>query len=120
MPPTDSRRTWPVGVVSPSRYTQRRRRSSGDASSASAMRLICISAANSVCGAPKPRKAPLGGVFVAIARPVIRTFGHRYGPPAWRTPRLSTTGVSVQYAPPSMITSISCATSSPVSETPDR
>ena len=46
------------------------------------MRLICISAANSVCGAPKPRKAPFGGVLVAIARPVMRTFGHRYGPPA--------------------------------------
>ena len=84
------------------------------ASRASAMRLTCISAANSVCGAPKPRKAPLGGVLVAIARPVMRTFGHRYGPPAWSTPRLSTTGVSVQYAPPSMITSISWATSSPV------
>ena len=53
----------------------------------------------------------VGGVLVAIARPVMRTFGHRYGPPACSTPRLSTTGVSVQYAPPSMITSISCATS---------
>ncbi len=29
------------------------------------MRLTCISAANSVCGAPKPRNAPLGGVLVA-------------------------------------------------------
>ena len=84
------------------------------------MRLTCISAANSVCGAPKPRNAPFGGVLVAIARPVIRTFSHRYGPPACSTPRLSTTGVSVQYAPPSMITSISWATSSPVSETPQR
>ena len=60
------------------------------------MRLTCISAANSVCGAPKPRKAPLGGVLVAIARPVIRTFSQRYGPPACSTPRDSTTGVSVQ------------------------
>ena len=48
--------------------------------SASAMRLTCISAANSVCGAPKPRKAPLGGVFVATARPRMRTLGHVVGP----------------------------------------
>ncbi len=36
--------------------------------SASAIRLTCISAANSVWGAPKPRKAPLGGVLVATTR----------------------------------------------------
>ena len=84
------------------------------------MRLICISAANSVCGAPNPRKAPFGGVLVAMARPVIRTFSHRYGPPACSTPRDSTTGVSVQYAPPSMMTSTSWAISSPVALTPLR
>ena len=59
------------------------------------MRLTWVSAANSVCGAPNPRNAPLGGVLVAIARPRIRTFGHSYGPPAWIVPRLSTTGVRV-------------------------
>ena len=36
--------------------------------SASAMRSMCTSTANCVCGAPKPRNAPLGGVFVIIAR----------------------------------------------------
>ncbi len=35
---------------------------------ASATRLTWTSAANSDCGAPKPRKAPLGGVLVATAR----------------------------------------------------
>ena len=50
--------------------------------SASAIRSRCISAANSACGAPKPRKAPLGGVFVIAARARIRTFGQAYGPPA--------------------------------------
>ena len=44
--------------------------------SASATRATWISAANSTCGAPKPRKAPLGGVLVAMARPRMRTFGH--------------------------------------------
>ena len=87
---------------------------------ASAIRLRCVSTANAACGAPKPRKAPLGGVFVATARDRMRTFGQRYGPPAWRAPRESTTGLSVQYAPPSITTSMSCATSSPVAETPLR
>ena len=50
----------------------------------------------------------------------MRTFGQRYGPPAWSTPRDSTTGVSVQYAPPSMTTSMSWATSRPSLVTPVR
>ena len=88
--------TWPVGVTSPSRYIQRSRSSAGETPSASAARATWSSAANSTCGAPKPRKAPLGGVFVAMARPRMRVFGQWYGPPAWRMPRDSTTGVSVQ------------------------
>ncbi len=60
------------------------------------MRFRWVSAANSTCGAPKPRNAPLGGVFVRVARARMRTFGQRYGPPEWRAPRLRTTGVSVQ------------------------
>jgi hypothetical protein len=46
----------------------------------------------------------LGGVLVRVARARIRTFSQRYGPPAWIAPRDSTTGVSVQYAPPSITT----------------
>ena len=88
--------------------------------SASARRSTWISAANSTCGAPKPRNAPLGGVFVRVARARMRTFGQRYGPPAWIAPRDSTTGVSVQYAPPSITTSISWATSVPSTFTPVR
>ena len=42
---------------------------------ASATRLSWVSAANSDWGAPKPRKAPLGGVLVATARERILTFG---------------------------------------------
>jgi hypothetical protein len=87
---------------------------------ASAIRLTCISAANSVWGAPKPRKAPFGGVFVATAREVIRTFGHEYGPPEWSVPRDRTTGLKVQYAPPSITISICWATSRPSAETPLR
>ncbi len=40
------------------------------------MRSQCSSAANSVWGAPNPRKAPLGGVFVATMHARTRTFGH--------------------------------------------
>jgi hypothetical protein len=53
----------------------RRRITSGSSPTASASRSICISAANSVCGAPKPRKAPFGGVFVITTRERMRTFG---------------------------------------------
>ena len=88
--------------------------------SASATRVTCISAANSVCGAPKPRNAPLGGVLVATARDRIRTFATSYGPPAWIVPRERTTGVSVVYAPPSMTTSMSCAAIVPSRRTPVR
>ena len=73
-----------------------------------------------VWGAPNPRNAPLGGVFVRVARARIRTFGQRYGPPAWSAPRDRTTGVSVQYAPPSMTTSISWAVIVPSTLTPVR
>ncbi len=67
-PAASAPRTWLVAVTPPGRYTLRRRSSSGDIPSASAARLTCISAANSACGAPKPRNAPLGGVLVATAR----------------------------------------------------
>ena len=86
----------------------------------SAMRLRCVSVANSTCGAPNPRNAPLGGVLVRVARARMRTFGQRYGPPEWSAPRLRTTGVSVQYAPPSMTTSMSWARSRPSAVTPVR
>ena len=51
--------------------------------SASAARLTCISAANSTCGAPKPRNAPFGGVLVRPRATRIRTLATSYGPPAW-------------------------------------
>ena len=73
--PTLSRSVWPIGSVEPSRTALRRRISSGERPSGSASRSICISAANSVCGAPKPRKAPFGGVFVITTRERMRTFG---------------------------------------------
>ncbi len=62
---------------------------------ASATRSRCVSAANSDCGAPNPRKAPLGGVLVMAERARIRTLGQAYGPPAWMPPRERTTGETV-------------------------
>ena len=87
---------------------------------ASAARETCISAANSTCGAPKPRNAPFGGVLVATARDRIRTLATSYGPPAWIVPRDSTTGVSVVYAPPSITRSMSWATIVPSVRMPVR
>ena len=120
MAPTLSRRTWPVAVVSPVRYALRERISRGEMPSASAIRLRCVSTANAACGAPKPRKAPLGGVFVMAARARIRTFGQAYGPPAWMAPRDRTTGERVVYAPASKTMSMSWATSAPSRVTPVR
>ena len=77
-----------VRPPSPERRRARRR-------ARSAIRFTCVSTANSTCGAPKPRKAPFGGVFVAIVRARIRTFGQAYGPAAWIAPRDRTTGESV-------------------------
>ena len=54
--------------------------------SASAMRSMCTSAANSVCGAPNPRNAPFGGVFVMTTRPLTRTWSQRYGPGGVQAP----------------------------------
>ena len=41
---------------------------------------VALRRRTAVCGAPKPRNAPFGGVFVATARARMRTFGQRYGP----------------------------------------
>ena len=64
---------WPVAVVSPGRSAFRSRSLTGSRPSCSAMRSMCTSTANCVCGAPNPRNAPFGGVFVIITRPRIRT-----------------------------------------------
>ena len=118
--PTEKSSTWPVAVVSPERSASRLRSASGSTPRARASFCICRSYANVVCGAPKPRNAPCGGWLVATTRPRTRTIGQRYGPAACSTPRDSTTGDSVRYAPPSITTSTSIATSSPSRRTPSR
>src|SRR3990167_6320979 len=62
--PTDSRRICPVAVVDPSLKILRCRNVSESIFNASAIFSQCSSTANKVCGAPKPRNAPLGGVCV--------------------------------------------------------
>ncbi len=86
---------WPVAVVSPVRNALTSRRRTGSMPRASAILSMWTSEANCVCGAPKPRKAPLGGVLVIVTRPRMRASGQRYGPVACRTPRERTTGESV-------------------------
>ena len=66
----------------------------------------------------EPAERAVGRRVGAAARARIRTFGQRYGPPAWIAPRDRTTGVSVQYAPPSITTSMSWAMSRPSRVTP--
>ena len=78
------------------------------------------SPANCDWGAPNPRKAPNGTAFVNIARPEMRTWSHAYGPAAWMMARDKTTGESVTYAPPSITTSMSCASSRPSRPSPVR
>ena len=52
------------GIVSPVRIAFTRRRSIGSMPSASAAMFICDSVAKSACGAPSPRIAPAGALFV--------------------------------------------------------
>src|SRR5438876_2419783 len=92
--PTLSVSFWPVAVVSPTRNIHLRRRSTLDIPSRSATCSTISSAANSDWGAPKPRNAPLGGVFVATARAWMGTLGQEYGPAAWIVARDHTAGVS--------------------------
>ena len=105
--------TCPTALVWPVWMKLRRRNSSGESPAAAATRSMWRSSAKRLCGAPNPRNAPCGGAFVATARPRTRTFGQKYGPGAWIVPRDRTTGVSVQYAPPSIVKSMSIATSRP-------
>ena len=69
--------TWPVAIVSPGTRAFLSRRATGSRPRASATRSMCASAAKTVCGAPKPRKAPQGGVFVITTRPWTRTLSQR-------------------------------------------
>ncbi len=75
--PTDSFSVCPVDVVSPTRRRFFSRSSSGSSPSVRAMRSRCRSIAQIVCGAPKPRNAPFGGVFVATASASIDTSSQR-------------------------------------------
>ena len=56
--------TWPVGSTEPVRSAFRRRSSSGSIPSTAASLSIWASKANVTCGAPNPRIAPQGGLFV--------------------------------------------------------
>src|SRR3569832_1846299 len=73
--PTDSRMVCPVAVTEPSliRFFFFSVRESIPRTSAIFSQWS--SAAISVCGAPKPRNAPLGGVFVARTFDRTRTLG---------------------------------------------
>jgi hypothetical protein len=67
----------PVAVVSPGRSAFLSRSRTGSMRSCSAIRSMWASIANCVWGAPNPRKAPFGGVFVWTTRPFTSTWSHR-------------------------------------------
>ena len=64
---TGSVRCWPVAVWSPVERKLRRRNSSGVRPMVWAILSMWRSSAKMDCGAPKPRKAPWGGMLVAMA-----------------------------------------------------
>src|ERR1700676_4428843 len=62
-----SGRSWAVAVGSPVERKLRRRNSSGERPTTLAILSMWRSRAKMLCGAPKPRKAPWGGILVAMA-----------------------------------------------------
>jgi hypothetical protein len=75
----------------------------------SAIRVIIDSAANCACGAPKPRNAPHGTLFVYTTIPSIATFGNAYEPEPNEIAPLSTSTLVDAYAPPSASSVVSTA-----------
>ena len=67
--------TWPNTMESPIFRKLRRRSCTGSIPIRSAQTSMCRSMANSLWGPPKPRKAPGGGVLVAMDRPWMRAWG---------------------------------------------
>ena len=103
----------PTFSVSPSLSALRQRNSTGSMPSFSASLLICISAMKSACGAPKPRKAAEGMLFVYTPYTSVLTLGMKYGPLDVMVELPSTLFVVYMYAPPSAMISDSPATSLP-------
>ena len=94
--PTLSRSDLPVTVVEPTVIARARLKASGSSPSFAARRSMCRSIAQIVCGAPKPRNAPFGGVFVATAIPSMLRVLPAVGPGGVEdAARDRTSGVSV-------------------------
>ena len=93
--------------------TLRSRSSSGSIPSSPARTSIADSYAKQTCGAPNPRMAPHGGLFVYTTVPSTRTFGTSYGPAAKVEALTITAGEDDAYAPPSSSRRTSAATSRP-------
>ena len=69
--------TWPVGVVSPWTRQFFNRNSCGVMPAAAARASMWLSSPQMACGAPKPRNAPEGTVFVRATRPLTKTWSQR-------------------------------------------
>ena len=73
---TGSTKGWPVAVWSPVARKFWRRTASGERLRVWAILSMWRSRAKRDCGAPKPRKAPWGGMLVAMALERTRRAGH--------------------------------------------
>src|SRR5207244_12937773 len=74
---------------------------------------IWASKAKQTCGAPNPRMAPHGGLFVYTHVPSSSAFGTSYGPAANVVALAMTAGEEDAYAPPSISSRARTLTSRP-------
>src|SRR5258706_10597527 len=88
-------------IRSPSRNAFLSRSATGSTPSAAASLSICDSYAKHDWTAPKPRIAPVGGLFVYAPTAWIRALGTRYGPAPKHAAFATTAGLEDAYAPPS-------------------
>src|SRR5580765_5286756 len=88
-------------IRSPLRSAFFSRISTGSILSAAASLSICASYAKHDWTAPKPRIAPVGGLFVYAPTAWTRAFGTRYGPAPKHAAFATTAGLDDAYAPPS-------------------
>src|SRR5438477_12531463 len=98
---------------SPLRRAFLSRSATGSMWRAAASLSICDSYAKHDWTAPKPRIAPVGGLFVYAPTPCTRAFGTRYGPAPKHAAFATTAGLDDAYAPPSRTIVARTKTSSP-------
>ena len=98
----------------------RARSSAGSIPSRRASWSICDSYPSTICIAPNPRIALVGGLLVKTTRASTETWGTRYGPAAVTAAYMRTSALRYAYAPESARRSTACATRRPSRDAPVR